>query len=214
MQLSPAAFNTLLGNMGEWFAWRKSMACPCVNPSSGSPVAGCPSCNGHGRIWYEAVRALAGVASSNIQQAWAKMGMYMSGDMVLSIPENSPLYGIAQFDRVLSETNTDPFSLALTRGAPAERLQGVVLSIDRVFWLDNAGALVDGGIPTVNAEGRLTWASGAPPTGKAYSISGVRQQEFYCFGAYSVDRMKHGGARLPRRMVLRKFDLFGRKGSL
>lgn len=214
MQLNPAAFNALLGNMGEWFAWRKSYACPCVNPNSGAPLAGCPHCSGKGRLWKAGVRGLAGVASSKVQQEWAKMGQWQSGDMVLSIPENSPLYEIAQFDRVTAETNTDEFSLPLVRGAVKERIHGPIKEITRVFWFDADANEVEGKAPVVAANGTLTWPDGGePPAGKTYSITGIKFAEFYCFGALSVDRFKHAGARLPRRMVLRKFDLFGRNGS-
>lgn len=214
MQLNPAAFNALLGNMGEWFLWRKSSACPCINPNSGAPKAGCPYCSGKGRIWATPVRAIAGVASSKIQLEWAKLGLWESGDKVLSIPESSPLYDIGQFDRVVSETDTDDFSLPLIRGAPTERIHGPIEKITRVFWFGSDNAIVEGGIPVVAANGTLTWPDGGePPAGFTYSISGVKRAEYYCFGPFSVDRMKHAGARLPRRIVLRKFDLFGRNGS-
>lgn len=215
MQLNPAAFNTLLGDMGEWFQWRRSYACPCLNPNSGAALAGCPHCGGKGRLWKAPTRALAGVASSKTQQEWARLGLWMSGDLVLSIPENSPLYDVTQFDRVTSETSTDDFSLPLVRGAVKERIHGQIKEITRVFWFGDADEEVDGGIPAVAADGTLTWPNGGePPAGKAYSISGVKFSDYYCFGPLTSDRNKHAGARLPKRMVMRKFDLLGRNGSL
>lgn len=214
MQLQPAAFNALLANLGEWFQWRKAFACPCINPNSGAPLAGCPHCSGKGRLWRQAVRAMSGVANSKTQQEWARMGLWESGDLVLSIPENSPMYNIRQFDRVTAETNTDEFSMPLVHGSPKERIHGPIKEITNVFWFDADGAEVPGGTPVVAADGTLTWPTGGePPAGKTYSISGIRFAEWYCFGAFSIDRMKHAGARLPRRMVLRKFDLLGRNGS-
>lgn len=214
MQLNPAAFNALLENLGEWFQWRRSFACPCINPNSGAPLAGCQHCNGKGRLWRTPTRALAGVASSKVQQEWAKMGLWVSGDMVLSIPENSPLYDIRQFDRVVPETSSDDFSVPLVRGAVKERIHGPIKSIERIFWFADDGSEVEGGIPAVAVDGTLSWPNGGePPAGKAYSLSGSRYSEFYCFGPFSDDRMKHAGARLPRRMVLRRFDLLGRNGS-
>lgn len=213
MQLNPAGFNKLLNNLGEWFAWRQSFACPCVNPNSGAPLAGCPHCFGKGRAWVATpTRARAGVASSSTQLKWAQMGMWVSGDMVLSIPEDSPLYDISQFDRVAPETNAQDFSMPLVRGATKERVNGPVLSVSRVFWYDGQDT-VEGGIPIVAADGTLTWPNGGePPQGKTYSISGQRTSEYFCFGAFANDRFKHAGARLPKLMVLRKFDLFGRNG--
>jgi hypothetical protein len=210
MQFNPGAFNELLGNLGEYFNWRRASACPCLNPASLSPKANCPKCFGKGYLWGPGTRALAGVASSNVQQQWAKFGRWEQGDMVLSIPEDSPLYEIGMFDRVLCETSTDNFTLAMIRGAPSERMHGAVKEFTRVFWFDNNENIVEGGLPTVDVNGRLTWADGAPPGGKAYTIEGVKYQEYYCFGPFSNDRNKHAGMRLPRRMVLRKFDLLGR----
>lgn len=131
--------------------------------------------------------------------------------MVLSIPENSALYEIAQFDRITIETSTDAFSIALIRGAVNERVPGAIKSIDRVFWFNQAGDIVEGSVPTVASNGVPSWPNGgAPPAGVSYSVSGWRYAEYYCFGPFSSDRMKHAGMRLPKRMVMRGFDLFGR----
>lgn len=211
MQLNPQAFNDHLNNMGEWFRWRRSSACPCINPSSGSPKVGCPHCGGKGRLWETPVRALAGVASQKTQQEWAKFGQWESGDLVLSIPEDSPLYDVAPFDRVVAEITSDAFSMPLVRGAPNERIPGAIKEITRVYWFSQAGDITEGKAPTINALGVPSWPDGgAPPAGTTYSLSGHRYQEFYCFGPYPVSRMKHAGARLPVRMVMRMFDLLGR----
>lgn len=210
MQLNPDAFNALLEDFAEPMLWRRSNACPCLNPKSGAPDIHCPLCHGKGRIWAAPVDTSAAVASSSSQQQWAKMGLWAQGDLVLSIPESSALYDIAQYDRITQLTSTDDFSLPLVRGAPSERLHGRVKAVTRVFWLDGA-TVVDGGIPVVGDDGVPSWpGGGAPPAAKTYSVTGTRYNEYFCFGQFSNDRMKHGGLRLPRKMVLRKFDLFGR----
>ena len=33
--------------------------------------------------------------------------------------------------------------------------------------------------------------------------------EYYCFQEIPIDRPEHSGAALPRRVALRRFDLFG-----
>ena len=213
MELDPDAFNALLDHLGEDWQWRKSWSCACLNPNSGSPLVNCPRCAGKGRFWDPPVTGTAGVASSNIQQQWAKLGNWDQGDIVVSIPENSPLYDIGLYDRALLPTSTEPFSRTLRRGAPNDRLLATPAEITRVFWYDGDNNLVEGGIPTVAANGVLTWASGAPPDGVAYSISGTRYLEYFCFGPMSADRMKHHGNRLPRRIVLKRFDLFGQRSG-
>lgn len=143
---------------------------------------------------------------------WSKMGQWESGDAVVTIPEDSPMWEMAQFDRATMMNSTDPFSLVLISGAANERIFRPVSGVDRVFWYDKAtGATIEGGIPTVNDDGTLSWPyGGQPPSGMTYSCSGQWYTEFFCFGLYASDRNEHSGMRLPKRVVLRRFDLFGR----
>lgn len=209
MQLNPAAFNQLLTNFAEPMLWRRSFSCACINPSSGSPSAKCPVCSGKGRLWLPALQVNVAVASSSTQQQWAKMGLWQQGDLVVSIHEASPMYEISQFDRVTQLTSTNDFSLPFVHGSVTERIHGSVKAVSRLFWLDGA-TVVDGPLPVVNGDGTFSWPNGEPPSGKTYSLTGTRYAEYFCFGPFSNDRMKHGGARLPRKMVMRGFDLFGR----
>lgn len=209
-QLNPAAFARMLENFSEPALYRPAFACPCINPSSGSARANCLHCNGQGWLWSAPQQINIAVASSSVQQAWAKMGSYESGDLVLSIPNTSPAYEIAPFHRVTMLANTDEKSAPLTRGAPRERLLGPIKSIRRVFWINALNAVVEGAIPAVNEDGTLGWpAVGAPPAGQQYSITWVRYLEYFAFTQFANDRMKHN-LPLPRRMVLRRFDLMGR----
>lgn len=196
--------------MGQQFKYRKSFHCPCVNPRSGQATPGCPQCGGKGRMWIAPVPAIAGVASASVQQQWAQFGMWQDGDAVLSIGSDSPMYGMAQFDRVTMLNNTSVFSLVLTRGGVNERLFDPVETVTRVFWLDANKAIVEGGIPSVAADGALTWTAGAPPAGTQYSITGTRYAEYFCYGGFPSNRGEHQGALLPKRVVLRRFDLYGR----
>lgn len=213
MRLNPAAFNAHLNNIGQLCAWRKAFHCPCVNPHSGAAKPTCPQCGGKGRLWDQAKNGIAGIAGQKVQQAWAQFGMWQDGDAVVSIPESSPLYEMGQFDRVTMLNATEEFSLVLTRGGPVEKLFFPVLSIIRVFWLDANSNVVTGGIPAVAADGSLSWSSAAPPAGAQYSISGKRYSEYFCWGQFPNVRGEHQGARLPKRVVLRSFDLYGRDMS-
>jgi len=212
MQLQPHAFNSFLADIGQGYVWRKSYACPCVNPNSGAAKKNCPHCSGRGRIWDAGVPGVAGMAGAKTQREWAQFGVWESGDVVVTIPENTPLYEMGQFDRMTASHSTELFSMPLTRGEN-DRLHFQVESVSRVFWINDAGAIVEGGTPTVSGAGVLTWVSGEPPAGQQYSISGVRMLEYYCFGMFPSNRNEHQGARLPKRVVLRRWDLFGRKGD-
>lgn len=212
MQLQPGAFNSFLAGIGQGYTWRKSYACPCVNPNSGAAKKNCPHCSGRGRIWVAGKSGVAGMAGAKTQKEWAQFGLWESGDVVVTIPENTPIYDIGQFDRMTALNSTEQFSIPLIRGEN-DRLHFQVQDIGRVFWINEAGAIVDGGIPTVSANGVLSWASGEPPEGQQYSLNGTRFLEYYCWGQFPSNRGMHSGARLPKRVVLRRWDLFGRKGD-
>lgn len=208
MHLNPARFNAHLDKIGQTFTWRKANACPCKNAQSGAANPKCPHCGGVGQIWSLSVRARAGVAGQKTQLQWAQSGQYENGDVVLTIQESSPLYALGQFDRVVMLNSSDPFSLPVMPGQ--NRIYGPILTIDRVFWIDADSAIAEGEIPSFSSDGVLTWESGAPPASAQYTVNGTRLSEYFCWGAFTSDRAMHHGARLPRKVVLRKFDLFGR----
>lgn len=211
MRLNPIAFNAHLNSIGQRFQWRKAFRCPCMNPHSGAAKPGCPQCGGKSWLWAPPVDATAGIAGQKVQRQWAMFGLWQDGDMVVTIGSDSPMYDMGQTDRVLMLNSTDYFSVPLVRGGANERLFDPIKAITRVFWLDQAGDVVEGGRPAIAADGTLTWpAGGEPPAGSTYSITGTRYTEMFCWGQFPSDRNEHGGAKLPKRVVLRRFDLFGR----
>lgn len=212
MRLNPAAFNAHLKHIGQRYSWRKSYACPCIAPHSGAAKTSCLQCGGRGRIWDPGVTGVAGMAGVKVQRQWAQFGVYENGDVVVTIGSSTPLYGMGQFDRIVALDATDVFSQVLTRGQ-GDRLFGPIKNVSRVFWLESNQAIVEGGIPTVSSTGALTWSSGAPPSGVQYTVCGERYSEYFCFMELPGDRNEHQGAQLPRRVVLRKFDLFSRQGK-
>lgn len=213
MRFSREAFNRHLANMGQKVLWRASYSCPCTNPTSGSPDPRCPLCVGRGRIWETPVNTVVGVASQKTQMAWARLGMYETGDMVLVVPENSPLWdGVGQFDRVTALDGKERFSSVLTRGAPTEKLHIPAIKITRCFWRsrENPATIVEGGIPVFDADGKPTWTEKEPPNSTPYSVTGERYKEYFIIDGLPSTRNQHGGMRLPKNVVLRKWDLFGR----
>lgn len=209
MRLSPDGFNRLLNQMGQAFSWRRAYACPCVNPNSGSARTNCPNCAGKGRLWVDPVEGLAGTVSRDQMKNFASFGLWDAGDIMLSIPSDSPLYDMGQFDRVLAINRTEPFSLNLVRGVN-DLIRFPILSIERVFWMDKTDALVDIAGVEVLPDGRLQWGDVAPPINTTYSVTGRRRPEYFCYMEIPSDRPMHQGAPLPRRVTLRRFDLFGR----
>ncbi|WP_288073958.1 hypothetical protein [Pseudomonas sp.] len=209
MHLNPDEFNAHLNDLGQLFGWRPSFVCPCSVAGYGSADPECPNCLGRGHIWEAEQQGMSGIAGMKIQRQWADFGGFQAGDVVLTIPSDSPLYDIGDYDRATMLNSSEPFSFELTRGGN-DKLWFTAVSIRRVFWLDENKAIVDGGIPDVDCEGNLTWAYDEPPVGTMYSITGRRLPEYFCYQDFPQDRAHHSGARLPRKVVLRKFDLLGR----
>lgn len=214
MRLNPAAFDAFLADgadaIGQDFQWRKATICPCSgNPSSGAANFKCQLCFGKGWLWAAPVLAKAGMSQQENIKRWAQAGRYETGDATLTIPQSSPMYAAGEFDRITMMNSSEHFSLALVRGE-GDRLYRSVISIERVFWLVNDTQIVEGGIPSVSETGQLTWQSGAPPLGTKYSISGEARDEYYIFTNLVSDRGEHFGARLPKKVIIRKFDIFGR----
>ena len=208
MQLSSGAFNAFLGGVGQDFQWRRASACPCINPASGAATPNCPFCSGKGVTWAAEVAGKAGMQQQSPRKQFAMFGVFEPGDATLTIPSNSVLYGAGHLDRFRALNSTNPFSTAMIRG-DNDKILGTVQSISRVYWIA-ADVIVEGGIPAVGDDGTLTWTSGEPPAGTAYSISGIKYDEFFVYLSLPSDRNAHAGAALPRKLLARKFDLFNR----
>lgn len=211
MQLDPQAFNEFLANWAQAVSWRRADFCPCRSTDTGSPNPACKVCQ-NGIIWRAAVSATLAISGQKVQDQWARHGMWTKGDVVCTLAEDQPLYDMSENDRVLFMQSSVPFSLPRVNTGP--QLMGFVpTKIDRVFWLnEDLTAQVEGKIPDVSDETtELTWSEGGePPDGTQYTISGRRNPEFFAFMDIAQDRAHHGGKRLPRKIVLRAFDLFGR----
>lgn len=212
MRLNPVAFNRHLAHMGQKLTWRRSYACACVNPDSGAPDPKHQLCQGKGRLWDAPIDVVAGVTKQDTSTEANPSGIFESGDMIMTVPENSPLWDAGQYDRILMLNSTDVFSQPLKRGGPTERILFTVASFIRVFWLHPTTRLpIDGSLPTVDAIGNLSWPNGGgPPLGVTYSVTGTKYDEYFIFLNLPSDRNEHQGARLPKKVNLRKWDLFGR----
>lgn len=212
MRFNPTRFDRHLENMGQQLLWSAAYSCSCVNPDSGAADPTCKLCKKKGRIWVAPLETVCGVAKQDTQAEWADSGLWEAGDLVVTIPQSSPMWDSGQFDRVTMLNATDRFSQPLKRGAPNDNLSLIsVKSIERVFWKHpQTQALIEGGIPTVGADGSLTWAEREPPIGTTYSITGWKHADYFVWGDFPSSRNQHAGMRLPKRVVLRRWELMGR----
>lgn len=210
MKLSAGNFNKFLNAVGQEFAWRRAYACPCVNPMTGGANTNCLYCHGKGKTWDEtATNGMAGVVSRNNLKKFSDFGMFDPSDVMLSIPSDSVLWDIGQYDRVSALNRSEPFSINLVYGVN-EVIRYPLVSIERVSWINNDGALVLGDIPTISPAGEIIWGSSPPPEQTTYSITGRWIPEYFVYIDLPYDRPEHAGEPLPRRVIIRKFDLFGR----
>ena len=212
--LSPDRFNAVLNaeqGAGQHMLWRRAAVCPCRDPISGAAVQACVTCAGKGVTWAAAVRAWAGAASMKVMREWAQFGLWESGDVVVSIPSDSPLYAAGEQDRVTMTDSSEPFSVVLSAPSVGP-LPFIAFQVDRAFWLDTGLNIVNApALPSIAADGSLAWPTGAAPAaGAQFSLSGRKRPEYYLFRDLPQDRAHFGGTPLPRRVALRKFDLFGR----
>lgn len=212
MRFSRTRFNKHLANIGQQVTWCPAFVCACIDANSGSPDPRCKLCLKRGWIYGDVKQTVCGVARQETQAQWAASGLWEEGDVVVTVPENSPMWDGGQYDRVVLLNATEKFSLPLVRGSHNDNLKlYAVTSIDRVFWRHPQTQMpVDGGVPAVGADGELTWADREPPMGVQYSITGHRNVEYYIFGNFPANRNMHSGMRLPKRVVLRRWDMSSR----
>jgi len=215
MQLSPARFNSLLSNIGQNILWRRAYLCPCRSTHSDAARQGCPVCAGRGLYWGTAQAAVVGLSGMQAQQQWAQFGAYEQGDVVITLPSDSPVYDLADNDRIAFVDSTIGFVQIFRRGLDDEPLPFPVRTIERVFWLAPDGQTeIDGDIPLADDAGVLRWSGTsptAPAAGQQYSMVGRKNTEYFvALSSMVQDRAHHHGAALPRKCVLRRWDLYGR----
>ena len=209
MHLDPTAFNALLNDLGQTVDWRPAFACPCRNPRSGGAASACPQCHGLGTYWGAPTRCRVALSGQQVQREWAQFGQWESGDQVVSIPSDSAAYAMGPADRLTMCDSSVPFSVVLRDAT--EPLRGSVLSLERVAWWDQQRLVTASPTPLCGLDGRLAWVGDTtPPAGTPVAVDGRKHPEYFVFQTDPQDRAHHGGASLPRRVVLRVFDIFGR----
>ncbi len=214
MQLNPGHFNRFLNGLGQHTQWRAAIDCPCRNPHSGAADQACQLCRGAGQAWSAPVAGIVALSGQKSQREWAAFGLWESGDLVVTIPSDSPLYALGEFDRVTFTDSSEPFSLTQVRGKsgplafPVRHLERCVV---RAIDDDGVMTLVDLPVPALDTSNQPVWPAGQGPDPlQTYSLSGRKFPEYYAYGNFPQDRAHHQGLDLPRKVVLRRFDLFGR----
>ena len=153
---------------------------------------------------------MAGVQSMAAVKEWADFDVWESGDLMVTIGGDSAMYDAGQFDQVILAQSSEPFSLVMRVGRD-DFFRWPVLQVDRGLRLGADGLAEQLPVPEVDDSGELVWPEGeAPAVNSQFSISGRRRPVYYLFKDLPRDRAHHSGRPLPRRVVVRAFDLFGR----
>lgn len=210
MKLNAQKHNANVHHFAQEVLWRKAYDCTCLNKYSGASDIECTHCFGMGHIWDKPIKSAIGVLPQKAQKEWAQFGMYESGDILVSIPSDVSVYGIGEFDRITLTHATHPFSLTLVKGE-SESISGLATEFCRVFWIDQNDDIIDSVLPSCDEDG-LVWSGDEndPPAGVRYSITGRRNPEYFSIPEIPYDRPHHMGEPLPRKVVLRRYDLFER----
>lgn len=212
MKLSPARFNAFLRHMGQNAAWRRARACPCRDGYSGAARPDCAQCRGKGWQWSAETAVHLALTGAQRQRQWAQMGMYEAGDVVITLPGDDAAYAIGPMDRLVLTDSSDAFSTTLVRGVDDAIWPVLVVSLERVFYLNAQQQAVECALPTLTGR-TATWPASpavVPPAGQRYSVTGRKRPEYFVWGDLVQTRHHHDGLNLPRHVVLRRFDLFGR----
>jgi len=209
MKFSADRVNCFIATNGQEVDWRKADICPCRDQHSGAAKESCGSCGGIGYLWAEPVRGTVLTSGARYQKKWQDFGVYEEGDIVFTIPSDSPVYQCGSYDRLKLINQETPFSTFFTRGNN-DVLRFSVKSISRIYWLDINDLVVEGGIPTVSETGVLSWEYGEPQNGAQYTITGQKVPEYFYYNDPFQFKSSIQGQLLPKKVVFRNFDLLSR----
>lgn len=217
ISLSPERFNKLISNLGQTVIRRKAVACPCRDEYSNAALQGCPVCHGKGIYWTLGTTSYIGVSGMQVQRHWAQFGSYEQGDVVVTVPSDADTYLLSEYDRVLFTDSTQGFTQIFRKGVDDNPIPFAIQSVEAITWLEPdpiteiETVVTADPTPVLDTDNTLDWdGCDEPPSGQ-YTLTGRRYAEYFVApGALVQIRQHHFGADLPHKVVLRRWELFGR----
>jgi hypothetical protein len=102
VDFNPQDFEDIILQKGYRILWEKVMRCPCLDPTTGRAVQGCPRCDSRGKFYY-ASSEIKGIITRQDKEAQIGdiMGVLEPGDAFLTTSATNKL---SMFDRI---TNLD-----------------------------------------------------------------------------------------------------------
>ena len=207
------SLNTMLSNLGQMAHWQQAQLCPCRSATSGGPNVKDPVCAGTGYLWSNPISCKIALEGMNTGREFAMTTGWEKGDIMATLPSNSPAYQAGEYDRLTLIQSSIRINHLLTRGGNDYLRYRSPIDIVEVF------AIVGGQkrVLTPNVDFSLighaiSWNTNVIPVGTQYSILYTAHPEYFVFKELVMDR-PHGGRALPRKVHLRLMELFGRAMS-
>lgn len=210
MRLSPLKLDAHLNRKAQPMIWRRASLCPCRTKHTAGADSDCPTCNGLGTFWDRGRATAAAVVGAKAARGYADFARWEDGDVMLSVPGDSALWAAGEHDRVTFTKGEIPFQIMARRDG-FSRLNFAVAKLERCFWLSpGTRQVVEASLPKPDATGLLTWPDPdrAPDPGEQFTLMGTKRPEYFLFKDLPVSRAHFDGLRLPKRMLLRRFDLW------
>ena len=207
--LNEAVFNEFLGDIGATVTWRKASECPCRNSRNGGADPDCPVCEGMRYVWDAGVVTKIGVQALQTQRKFAAFGEWEKGDMLATIPSDSPAYAVGEYDRFVIEKAELRLSSILTKGLNDRLKYATIKSLDRV-WSIQGTVAVDyyAGKDFALSGNAIVWSPSATlPDGTQYTVRYFAVPEYFVYLTLPQDRMQ-SDLDLPKKVPLRLMELF------
>lgn len=213
-----------VSDMGQAVEWRKASTCPCIDRTTGGANPTDPVCGGKGYVWKAGenyTMLLVGYDASRMREQYGDME---HGDAVLTIPPfyfnkaKSPWQKITckaydelgEFDSIIAAEGTERYDHVAVKGG------NEVLPSQRPVALQSVYDVATGAVRSwkvgseVSLVGRtVTWAPTMGPAADVqYTVTFTARPEFIVVRSLTMLRQHQGGRALPRKVHLRKANLF------
>ena len=206
----PDRLNAMLQLIGQAVTWERASRCPCRSTRTGGPEVSCPVCRGVGWIWDTPVPCMLGVSGSTPSRKFAAFTEWEDGDVLVTIPSDSPAYDMGERDRITLTDASHRMSEVLTRGVNDQlryrkplviHSVWAIVSNERKDYHDLIDYKVDGHT--------VTWLTAGPAQNQQYAVLYNAQPEYFVYRELVGDRPM-GGRSMPRKVHVKLMELFNR----
>ncbi|MDO8357313.1 MAG: hypothetical protein Q7U76_13060 [Nitrospirota bacterium] len=200
----------MLFSLGQTALWQQAQLCPCRNASTGGANVKDPVCGGTGYLWAAPIACSIAVEGMTTHREYAMTTECEKGDLVATLPSNSPAYQAGEYDRLTLTQSSIRLNHILVRGTNDKLRYRSPIAIAQVFGLVNGVKTLL--LPTADytlSGQTIVWNSPRLPVGSQYSVLYTANPEYFVYKELVMDR-PHGGRSLPRKVHLRLMELFGR----